>query len=170
MILPASKDTPSSWHTIPRISWNTPVSYTHLDVYKRQIYQPSNRDKLPVNIIDTPELYLYIKDWGKANDYCLVLEIANITVGAIWIRFLKNGYGYINDTIPELCMSLLKDFRNQGLGSLLIKRMLDDIKSLGYRHISLSVSKDNYAAGWYRKLGFKVYKEQKEDYIMIVDL
>jgi len=48
--------------------------------------------------------------------------------------------------------------------------MLDDIKSLGYRHISLSVSKDNYAAGWYRKLGFKVYKEQKEDYIMIVDL
>lgn len=37
------------------------------------IYQPSNRDKLPVNIIDTPELYLYIKDWGKANDYCLVL-------------------------------------------------------------------------------------------------
>ncbi|MDB0825950.1 GNAT family N-acetyltransferase, partial [Phocaeicola vulgatus] len=77
---------------------------------------------------------------------------------------------YINDTIPELCMSLLKDFRNQGLGSLLIKRMLDDIKSLGYRHISLSVSKDNYAAGWYRKLGFKVYKEQKEDYIMIVDL
>ena len=41
------------------------------------IYQPSNRDKLPVNIIDTPELYLYIKDWGKANDYCLVLEIAN---------------------------------------------------------------------------------------------
>ena len=33
------------------------------------IYQPSNRDKLPVNIIDTPELYLYIKDWGKANDY-----------------------------------------------------------------------------------------------------
>ena len=134
------------------------------------IYQPSNRDKLPVNIIDTPELYLYIKDWGKANDYCLVLEIANITVGAIWIRFLKNGYGYINDTIPELCMSLLKDFRNQGLGSLLIKRMLDDIKSLGYRHISLSVSKDNYAASWYRKLGFKVYKEQKEDYIMIVDL
>jgi ribosomal protein S18 acetylase RimI-like enzyme len=61
-------------------------------------------------------------------------------------------------------------YRNQGLGSLLIKRMLDDIKSLGYRHISLSVSKDNYAAGWYRKLGFKVYKEQKEDYIMIVDL
>ena len=72
------------------------------------IYQPSNRDKLPVNIIDTPELYLYIKDWGKANDYCLVLEIANITVGAIWIRFLKNGYGYINDTIPELCIKIFE--------------------------------------------------------------
>lgn len=38
------------------------------------IYQPSNRDKLPVNIIDTPELYLYIKDWGKANDYCFTLK------------------------------------------------------------------------------------------------
>lgn len=69
------------------------------------IYQPSNRDKLPVNIIDTPELYLYIKDWGKANDYCLVLEIANITVGAIWIRFLKNGYGYINDTLLKNVIS-----------------------------------------------------------------
>ena len=88
----------------------------------------------------------------------------------MWGRILKNGYGYINDTIPEICMSLLKDFRNQGFGSLLIKKMLDDMKLLGYEHISLSVSKDNYAADWYRKLGFKVYKEQKEDYIMVVDL
>ena len=134
------------------------------------IYQPSSRDNLPVNVIDTPELYLYIKDWGKTNDYCLVLEIENIIVGAIWVRILKNGYGYINDTIPEICMSLLKGFRNQGFGSLLIKKMLDDMKLLGYKHISLSVSKDNYAADWYRKLGFKVYREQKEDYIMVVDL
>ena len=134
------------------------------------IYQPSSKGKLPVNVIDTPELYLYIKDWGKTSDYCLVLEIENIIVGAIWVRILKNGYGYINDTIPEICMSLLKDFRNQGFGSLLIKKMLDDMKLLGYEHISLSVSKDNYAADWYRKLGFKVYKEQKEDYIMVVEL
>ena len=91
------------------------------------IYQPSSKGKLPVNVIDTPELYLYIKDWGKTSDYCLVLEIENIIVGAIWVRILKNGYGYINDTIPEICMSLLKDFRNQGFGSLLIKKMLHDM-------------------------------------------
>lgn len=134
------------------------------------IYQPNGRDRLPVNVIEAPELYQYIEDWSKKNDYCLVLEIENIIAGAIWIRILKNGYGHINDTIPELCMSLLKDFRNQGFGTLLIKKMLDDMKLLGYKHISLSVSKDNYAADWYRKLGFKIYKEQKEDYIMVVDL
>ncbi|WP_347160492.1 GNAT family N-acetyltransferase [Phocaeicola vulgatus] len=108
----------------------------------------------------------------------LHLDYTKVIILILWWRNFQLEYWrtfqlvstYINDTIPELCMSLLKDFRNQGLGSLLIKRMLDDIKSLGYRHISLSVSKDNYAAGWYRKLGFKVYKEQKEDYIMIVDL
>ena len=35
-----------------------------------------------------------------------------------------------------------------------LKKMLDDMKLLGYEHISLSVSKDNYAADWYRTVSY----------------
>lgn len=59
------------------------------------IYQPSNRDKLPVNIIDTPELYLYIKDWGKANDYCLVLELEKAK--SQFLRYSEKQFELYND-------------------------------------------------------------------------
>ena len=47
-----------------------------------------------------------------------------------------------------------------------MKQMLIKLKSDGYRQVSLSVTKTNYAFQMYQKLGFEILTENEEDYIM----
>ncbi len=47
-----------------------------------------------------------------------------------------------------------------------MKRMLELLKSQGYQKASLAVQKANYAVSMYEKLGFKVIRENSEEYIM----
>ncbi len=44
------------------------------------------------------------------------------------------------------------------------------LKNKGYKQISLSVQKANYAVNMYRKTGFAVVKEHEEEYIMVCRL
>lgn len=57
-----------------------------------------------------------------------------------------------------------------GIGSALMVGMISLLKGKGYKQASLSVSKDNYATRLYKKLGFKVIGEGRDDYIMLLDL
>ena len=65
---------------------------------------------------------------------------------------------------PELEM-YIKDFRQQ-----LMTAMLDLLKSKGYLGVSLSVSKDNPAVGFYQRLGFVKVEEREDDYLMLCRL
>lgn len=44
------------------------------------------------------------------------------------------------------------------------------LRQAGYKKISLSVQKENYAAKMYFKAGFSVLKETQEEYIMVLNL
>ena len=48
--------------------------------------------------------------------------------------------------------------------------MLQLLRVKGYKQTSLSVQKANYAVNMYRKAGFEVVDENKEEYIMICKL
>ena len=49
----------------------------------------------------------------------------------------------------------------------MIKEMLVLLKSHEYSRVSLSVQKANYAANMYLKIGFKIIRENEEEYIMV---
>lgn len=138
------------------------------------IYQSETVDSpLPYEVIFTPDLFIYISQWGRNGDYCIVLECENKIVGAVWSRIFSNenrGYGFIDCIIPELTIAISKEHRNKQLGTMLIIRMLRHLKISGYKSVSLSVSKENYAIRLYQKVGFEIYEERENDYVMIVDL
>lgn len=90
-------------------------------------------------------------------------------MGAVWARIM-NDYGYIDDETPSLAVSLYEEYRHLGLGTALMREMLQFLKDKGYKQISLSVQKENYALNMYRKVGFEVVKENEEEYIMICQL
>lgn len=121
-------------------------------------------------IIKLPELELYIKNFGKFNDdNALVAELDGKVIGAVWTRIMDD-YGHVDDTTPSLAISLYKEYRNNGIGTSLMKEMLKLLKQKHYERVSLSVQKENYAVKMYRKLGFGVFEENEYEYIMICNL
>jgi len=139
------------------------------DFLYEAIFIPEGTEKPPKSIIEQPELQVYIADFGKSDDWCLVVEIKEKIVGAVWVRIM-NDYGHIDNKIPSLAISLYEEYRHLGLGTSLMKEMLQFLKDKGYKQTSLSVQKANYAVNMYRKVGFEVVKENDEEYIMVCRL
>jgi len=138
------------------------------------VYQKDENDPIPRSIIEEPEINAYIKDFGAGkDDHCLVAESEGELVGAVWTRILSDpvkGFGNLDAQTPEFAISLDKAHRGKGIGTQLMKQMLDLLRENGYKRASLSVQKENYAIDVYRKVGFSILDENAEDYIMVCDL
>ena len=134
------------------------------------IFIPEGVSAPPKDIINQPDLQVYVKDFGKnKGDLCLVAQVRDKIVGAVWVRIM-NDYGHIDNETPSFAISLLKEYRNYGIGTELMKQMLTKLKREGYKQVSLSVQKMNYAVRMYRKIGFEIVDENDEEYIMICKL
>ena len=133
------------------------------------IFIPEGTEKPPKSIIEQPELQVYIADFGKSDDWCLVAEVKEKIVGAVWVRIM-NDYGHIDDETPSFAISLYEEYRNMGIGTVLMRDMLEFLKNKGYKQTSLSVQKANYAVRMYQKVGFEVIDENEEEYIMLCRL
>ena len=139
------------------------------DFLYEAIFIPEGMDKPPKSITEQPELQVYIEDFGKKDDWCLVAEVKRKIVGAVWVRIMDD-YGHIDDKTPSLAISLYKEYRGQGIGTDMMKEMLSLLKTHGYKRVSLSVQKANYAAKMYQKIGFDIIRENKEEWIMVCNL
>jgi len=122
------------------------------------------------DIINQSELQVYIKDFGcNRGDMCLVAQVEDEIVGAVWVRIM-NDYGHVDNETPSFAISLLKEYRNYGIGTDLMKQMLMKLRMQGYNQASLAVQKMNYAVSMYKKVGFEIVDENDEEYIMICRL
>lgn len=115
------------------------------------------KGEVPRDIIYTnPQIYTAIKDFGTyPDDCCLVAEVGEKVVGAVWVR-IADEYGHIDDETPSFSISLYKEYRGMGIGTELMKQMLELLKSKGYKRASLGVNKENYAVRMYKKAGFEI--------------
>lgn len=139
------------------------------DFLYEAIFIPKGMKKPPKSIIRRSELQEYIADFGKADDWCLVAEMKEKIVGAAWVRIM-NDYGHIDNETPSFAISLYEEYRSLGIGTALMKTMLQFLRGKGYKQTSLSVQKANYAVNMYRKAGFEIISENEEEYIMLCRL
>jgi len=127
------------------------------------IYVPPGSPAPPRQIVSNPDLSRYVQGWGKAGDFGLIALIGRdrLPAGAAWLRLLtedNEGYGYVDDLTPELCISVLPESRGMGIGTQLLNQLFENVQ---HRHqaVSLSVSKKNPALRLYRRLGFEVVSQ-----------
>lgn len=140
------------------------------DFLYEAIFVPSGVTPPERNIIDQPELQVYIEAFGKRpDDHCLVAIVDGKIAGAVWARVMDD-YGHIDDETPSLAISLYPEYRGRGIGTELMRQMLSLLRKAGYAKASLSVQKANYAVKMYRSLGFEVVEDTPEEYIMIIRL
>ncbi|MBN1535628.1 MAG: GNAT family N-acetyltransferase [Anaerolineales bacterium] len=133
------------------------------------IYIPEGQPPYDRNILHIPELRIYAEHWGKPDDIGFIALADEKPAGAVWLRMLTGeprGFGYVDDTTPELSIALLPEYRGKGFGSQLMTHLFECVKSR-YGAICLSVSMNNPAMRLYQRMGFEVVSESDDSYTMV---
>lgn len=134
------------------------------------IFVPEDMEPPDRSIIEQPELSLYYEEFGSGSaDNCFLAEEDGKVVGAVWTRIM-NDYGHVDDDTPSFAISLYKEYRGKGIGTAMMRRMLELLRAQGYKRASLAVQKANYAVRMYEKTGFRTVDENNEEYIMVCEL
>lgn len=140
------------------------------DFLYEAVFIPEGVTAPPRDIVENDDLQVYICDFGMApDDRCLVAECDGKVVGAIWTRIMDD-YGHIDDQTPSLAISLYKEYRNRGIGTELLNNMLALLRQDGYKQVSLSVQKVNYALRMYQRAGFEIVADRGEEVLMLCPL
>jgi len=140
------------------------------DFLYEAIFIPEGVEPPAKEITEQPELKLYYEDFGTGRaDRCIVAEDDGRVIGAVWTRIM-NDYGHVDDDTPSFAISLYKEYRGKGIGTELMKQMLELLGKDGFKRASLAVQKANYAVRMYEKVGFRTVDETNEEYIMVCDL
>lgn len=75
------------------------------------------------------------------------------------------GFKILVDYADIMNIAVKKDFRNKGIGSLLLKSLIDLYSSLNLNSLNLEVNENNiYAIRLYKKFGFKEISVRKNYY------
>ena len=123
-----------------------------------QALHVEGQEPYPREVLDRPKIAKYIRDWGRAGDLGFIAVDSNSQpIGAVWCRLLnpeEKGFAHIDDETPELGVAVSPEHRSKGIGTALIKRLLESAESF-YPAIALSVSPKNRAIQLYERLGFE---------------
>lgn len=118
-----------------------------------------------------PEVKKILADWGERDgDIAVVAFVDSIPVGAAWYRYWTDGNfirGYINEMIPVVVIGVERNYRHQGIGTMLIEWLIDYASKHSIQKMSLMVSKDNVAIHLYRQQGFIEYADTGDSLLMV---
>ena len=117
---------------------------------------------------DVP-LERYVAGWGRPGDSGLLAIDEFQPVGAAWYRVFEEeepGYGFVDESTPELTIAIVPSRRGRGLGEELLTALLEQARSEGYGQISLSVEPDNPALHLYEQHGFAKVGERAGTWVM----
>jgi len=117
-------------------------------------------------------LQLLLFYYYVADDLFLVAELENKVVGYVIGIVKKTGEGHV------ISLAVHPEFRCRGIGTLLMKQLLERMKRVKASHVKLEVEARNEAAlTLYRKLGFRemgllkdYYGHGRHAYIMVREL
>jgi GNAT superfamily N-acetyltransferase len=106
-----------------------------------------------------PALARYVDAWGRSGDLAVVaVDTAGMRMGAAWARLFAaddHGYGFVDESTPEISIAVLRDQRRGGIGGRLLEELAYLLRRAGFTAASLSVERDNPARRLYERMGFE---------------
>jgi GNAT superfamily N-acetyltransferase len=120
-------------------------------------WRPDQAPAGAVDVLADPVLAHYVQGWPRPTDVGVIAE-ASEPVGAAWIRLFRSddpGYGFVDESTPELTIGVLPGHRRQGIGRQLLEHLAAQARVAGHVRLSLSVEHDNQALQLYRRVGFQ---------------
>lgn len=137
-------------------------------------WRPGTRLRSVDEVLAEAALAHYVNRWDGDKDAGVVATgVDGRPIGAAWWTFLPAddpGYGFVDDTIPEVSIGVVDDARGRGVGSALLEALVTEARRRSLPALSLSVEVDNPAVSLYRRLGFATVDTTDGAHTMVLDL
>ncbi len=108
-------------------------------------------------------VYRYVRNWGRTGDAGVVAMEGPHAYGAAWYRVFtadEHGFGFVDETTPELTIAVVPSHRGKGAGKELLEALLERARADGFAAVSLST--DAQQVGWYEGFGFETGAESPQ--------
>ncbi|HKP69220.1 MAG TPA: GNAT family N-acetyltransferase [Pyrinomonadaceae bacterium] len=140
------------------------------DLVYEAAYIPDDMERPPKSFVHEPHVSRYVENFGRGGDIAFVLVDGSELVGGIWCRLFSEdccGFGFVDESTPELGMAVFDPHRGQGFGTKLMHALLESLNDAGFENVSLSVDKRNPALRLYERCGFQVVREKGNAITMV---
>src|SRR5262249_33930270 len=100
----------------------------------------------------------YVDGWGRPGDTALLAVESGHRIGAGWFRLFREsapGYGFVDESTPELTVVVVPSRQGQGIGELLLAGLLARARAGAYGALSVSVEGDHSELDVYAAAGFE---------------
>jgi GNAT superfamily N-acetyltransferase len=124
-------------------------------------------------VIANPVTARYIESWGRPGDVGTIAMEADEPIGAAWYRRFPAdapGYGFVDEQTPELSIAVARRHRRKGVGTALLRSLIERARADGVRALSLSVAPHNQSRMLYQREGFVKVGESEGSWTMRLDL
>jgi ribosomal protein S18 acetylase RimI-like enzyme len=155
-----------------------PLTQDDLAFVKKMLYEAArwNPDwpREPIEeVLADPVLVRYHAGWGREGDGGVVAEVDEQPVGAAWYRRFPAdapGYGFVDESIPELSIAVAPLHRRKGIGEALLRACMVQAREEGFQALSLSVAVHNRSRMMYQRAGFEKVDGTGESWTMVANL
>lgn len=145
---------------------------------ERMLLEAVNRSPVPEPLTleqlrENDMLVRYVEGWLRNGDAGVIAEEADGVLGAAWFRLFRRdrpGFGFIDESIPEVSVAVTSAWRGRGVGSRLLAALIEIGREWDIDGLSLSVESRNRAVRLYRTLGFVLAIENNSSYTMRLEL
>lgn len=144
--------------------------------YKLRLYKSADYNSVVNNLISEKYLDKYLNKglllsvlsfFGIYKSALYVLENDSNIVASGTVR-QKFEFTKLKTTYWLYGIEVAEQQRGKGIGSILIKELLENLKNKHIEQVFLKVAKNNtIALNLYAKCGFVKYTEQENDYLLI---
>lgn len=152
-----------------------PLRTSNVDFLKEMVFQSlyTEGELFDRAVLEDKSIAKYYVNWDSKREIGFIARYADKDIGAIWCRlfpYYDQGYGYVDDDIPEMGIAVFEQYRNRGLGQLLIDHLIARLKHMDIRAVSLSVNQNNPAKRAYLANGFVAVKREGHSITMLKKL
>lgn len=106
-----------------------------------------------------PLFACWVEGWGRRGDTALVgMDDNGERAGVAWYRYFtpeRRSHGFVHQDIPEVAIGVREDLRGSGLGTALLRALVERARGAGIERLSLSVDASNSARALYAREGFR---------------